>query len=407
MAALIVAAASPVVAGDLEDELAEVQAQAQEVSQQISTAAAERSALAREVIATQGALDAVVADLTRTRLELSLLRQDLLDQQGILSDVRHQLTELYLELARTRIEIQAGQESARDWARQLYMSAGQDGAFIALSAGDLGSVSVGLEYLDRVSEHTDRQLLQYEALRQTEERQAAVVEQREAVVSAEVDKLQAIELDLAALESQQAEQQAAVETALQRQRSVLASVETEIAHFEGELASLESEQVRIEEAIKTELAKRKEADAGAGDTAGGSDDGGGGSDSGSSGFVRPVPGPITSAFGPRSHPILGYVRMHTGVDFRAPSGQAIAAAAGGTVILAGAYGGYGNTVVIDHGGGVATLYAHQSSLNVGYGATVSAGNVIGYVGSTGLSTGPHLHFEVRVNGSPVNPAGYL
>ena len=121
-------------------------------------------------------------------------------------------------------------------------------------------------------------------------------------------------------------------------------------------------------------------------------------------FVRPVPGAITSAFGPRTHPILGYVRMHTGLDFRAPYGQAIALQHGGTVILAGSYGGYGNTVVIDHGGGVATLYAHQSSFACrGTVQQVSAGAIIGYVGSTGLSTGPHLHFEVRVNGSAGRP----
>jgi len=88
-------------------------------------------------------------------------------------------------------------------------------------------------------------------------------------------------------------------------------------------------------------------------------------------------------------------------------GQPIVAAAGGTVIYAGVKGGYGNTLMVDHGGGMVTLYAHQSKFAVGYGASVGAGQVIGYVGSTGDSTGPHLHFEVRIGGGPVNPSRYL
>ena len=99
--------------------------------------------------------------------------------------------------------------------------------------------------------------------------------------------------------------------------------------------------------------------------------------------------------------------MHEGIDIGAGSGTPIRAAAAGTVIHAGWLGGYGNLVVIDHGGGVATAYGHQSSIAAGSGAFVAQGQVIGYVGSTGNSTGPHLHFEVRVNGAPQDPLGYL
>lgn len=121
------------------------------------------------------------------------------------------------------------------------------------------------------------------------------------------------------------------------------------------------------------------------------------------GFIRPVSGPIVSGFGMRYHPILKVNRMHNGVDIAAPHGTPIKATADGEVIFAGYRRGYGNTVIIDHGGGVATLYAHCSALAVGEGTVVKQGQVIAYVGATGLATGPHLHFEVRHNGEPVNP----
>jgi len=120
-----------------------------------------------------------------------------------------------------------------------------------------------------------------------------------------------------------------------------------------------------------------------------------------SGFIWPVSGTVTSPFGWR------WGRMHEGIDIAVPYGTAIHAAASGTVIVCGWLGGYGNLVVIDHGGGISTAYGHQSSIAVACGQQVSQGQTIGYVGSTGHSTGPHVHFEVRVNGGAVDPLGYL
>lgn len=129
---------------------------------------------------------------------------------------------------------------------------------------------------------------------------------------------------------------------------------------------------------------------------------------GSGVLVPPIAGaPVTSMFGPRVHPIFGTLRMHDGVDFGAADGVPVRSAAAGTVVSAGVRGGYGNATIIDHGGGVATLYAHQSSMLVTAGMVVTAGQVIGAVGSTGFSTGPHLHFEVRVTGVPVDPLPHL
>lgn len=122
-----------------------------------------------------------------------------------------------------------------------------------------------------------------------------------------------------------------------------------------------------------------------------------------SGLIMPVVGRITSNFGARRHPILGYTRMHGGVDFGAPAGAPIYAVGDATVSFAGWAGGHGNHVKLDHGGGWGTGYSHMSRIAVAPGGRVRAGQIIGYVGSTGLSTGPHLHYELYRNGAKVNP----
>jgi murein DD-endopeptidase MepM/ murein hydrolase activator NlpD len=117
--------------------------------------------------------------------------------------------------------------------------------------------------------------------------------------------------------------------------------------------------------------------------------------------------PVVSGFGPRVHPVFGDVRMHEGIDFAAPAGAPIVAAADGVVLSAGVHGGYGNATLIDHGSALATLYAHQSVMLVRPGDPVTKGQLIGAVGCTGLCTGAHLHFEVRVNGTPVDPIAWF
>ena len=121
-----------------------------------------------------------------------------------------------------------------------------------------------------------------------------------------------------------------------------------------------------------------------------------------------IPAIVVSGFGPRLHPILGYVRNHNGLDFDANFGEPIYASAPGIVQIASSFGGYGETVVLDHGNGLLTLYAHMSVIGAEVGDEIKRGDVIGFIGSTGLSTGPHLHFEVWINGrNAVDPLPYL
>ena len=167
-----------------------------------------------------------------------------------------------------------------------------------------------------------------------------------------------------------------------KQKGQLASTRQQERRWVAEATALAAEDARV----RGQLA----ASQGAGDTT-----------PSSAGLIWPVNGPVTSPFGYR------WGRLHAGIDIGVAYGTPIHAAASGTVVLAGWTGGYGNYTCIDHGGGLATCYAHQSSFAVSGGAHVSQGQVIGYVGSTGHSFGPHLHFEVRINGNPVDPLGYL
>lgn len=166
---------------------------------------------------------------------------------------------------------------------------------------------------------------------------------------------------------------------LNRQRI---SEESELAELEQESANFESMIRRME---RTPQGMRRLARAWHGS------------------FLRPVPGRITSPFGMRYHPVIGRYKLHTGVDIACPIGTPVHAAGSGVVIIAGWYNAYGHAVLIDHGGGVTTLYGHQSRVIVRSGQSVSKGQVIGYSGNSGMSTGPHCHFEVRKHGRPVNP----
>lgn len=224
------------------------------------------------------------------------------------------------------------------------------------------------------------------------------------------------------LDTKQAELDAQVEAAY----TMIADIETLSDDAQAEYDAIAEEEAKAEETLQEAIRKRAEEQAkynqnnnsnnggggnsgGSGGNSGGGGSSGGGSATSLSNLQWPVPSCtlITSRFGYRVAPTTGASTYHGGLDIGAGMGASIVAAGAGDVIYAGANGGYGNCVMIDHGNGVVTVYAHMSSIGVSYGQYVTAGQYVGAVGSTGVSTGPHCHFEIRINGAQTDPAAYF
>ncbi len=389
VAAFTLAFAGPAAADDLDDELAEVESQIDEILADIGDASSDRTDVVDRITATQSAINELRKQLAAAEQALEDSTWQLNLQRIELDRAREELADAYLLLVEAQDAVVDGRAIADEAVRRLYMGGGVETPGVVLSAASITEAMILVDHLERVSADAEAAVAGLEELEADADRHRSEVVAREAAIEEQIAFLEFIDRQRATHAETIASQTALVAERLAEQRALLADVDAEIAFFEGELAALEQEQSEIEALIAAET----EPSVGDGGATGA--------------FVRPVPGAITSPFGPRLHPILGYTRMHSGVDMSAPYGQSIRSMSGGRVILAASYGGYGTTVIVDHGGGMTTLYAHQSSLNVSYGDTVQAGDIVGYAGSSGLATGPHLHFEVRINGEAVDPAPYL
>jgi murein DD-endopeptidase MepM/ murein hydrolase activator NlpD len=288
------------------------------------------------------------------------------------------LKTLEAELATAETRYAAKQTATVTRLRFLQQQQGGYGWAVLLNSQNLN------QFLDRRYQmgllyQRDRTLLA--ALKQTADR----LEQQRNAVETQKNDIALLTQTLLAQKNQsqaEAQYQQGLITRLRQDRKALEAAETQLAKDSQTLTALIQQRIAAESPNKIMLR-------------------------GTGILLPPNDGALTSGFGYRMHPILGYSRFHAGLDFGSDSGSPIHAADAGVVIFAGWYGGYGQAVIIDHGKAMTTLYGHASKLYVQEGESVQRGQTIALVGSSGLSTGPHLHFEVRVSGEPVDPANYL
>ena len=206
------------------------------------------------------------------------------------------------------------------------------------------------------------------------------------------EKLVAVTEDIKGLAQEIGEKRKEIATKAEEEKGILSDLKERREDYEKKIAELEKSSEELEQVIQAKMAERKKAGIYA---------------KGSGSLDWPLRGRLTSKFGYRRHPLWGGRHMHTGIDIAAPYGEVIRSADGGEVLFSGWWDGYGKAVVIDHGKSISTVYGHMSRIYVQNGSKISKGQIIGLVGSTGYSTGPHCHFEVRVNGKPKNPISFL
>lgn len=384
LAALGVAAAAPT------DEKADVDRRLERAQERLRAARDRESVLTREVEGytvrirvLEGRLAPLRARSQRLDAEHDALRARLDDLTARLATERRRLAEAEAALAERRRLLGIR-------LRELYVRGPTDPIVVLLQSGSIAAASETADLLQLIADRdrdTAQAVERYAGeVRRTRDQIAGV---RAEVAVSEDRARRAAEAADAARAGLEA-QQAGVRKLLSGRSDLLSEVAGDREQIEAESDGLAKRSA--------ELGDRIRAAQGLPPAPSGSVPTGAPS---SAGLVWPVQGTLTSGFGPR------WGRMHEGIDIAGGAGTPIAAAAAGTVILAGWNGGYGNMVVIDHGGGLATGYGHLSSIAVSAGQGVSQGTVIGGMGTTGSSTGVHLHFEVRVNGAAVDPLGYL
>jgi murein DD-endopeptidase MepM/ murein hydrolase activator NlpD len=379
-----------------------------ELSHAIEDASAEEAAAITElqtIIALRQELEAKVAALDQQIAEAT---QRVKAAEAEIARIQVQIETVQRDIDRITLEIEASKQKFHQSAVALYKSNGGGSSnFTLLSTnGGAHEVIAGSKYLGENTRNFERELQRQGSLKdQLDDAQSDL--RKEQAKAQEAERVAAEERDhvtqLRGQADAEREQAAAAE---QQEQQAIEAIRARKADFE---AQYEAVQAEIEAQIAAAAARmsRGNPTPGAVPNTGSSSANGGGRGSGNGRFIWPVNGAVASGFGPRTHPIYGGSRMHTGLDISASQGTPIKAAGDGVVVMAGGNGGYGNWTMVDHGGGLATGYAHQARIGVRVGQHVSTGEVIGYVGSTGASTGPHLHWEVRVNGNPVNPMAWV
>lgn len=349
---------------------------AKQLKSSLSNVNQAKSAIKQKIRQKQAAAGVVITSIVQLDNKLEKLERSIELTTSKLRNGREEQNRLGAELKKALTRLDAKRQQARTRLKRMYVH-GEDSPVLALlAAKDLGELAVRRSVMERIAAK-DRQL--FDELKALSDE----VEMRKS-------KQDALVKEIAGLVAQQKQENAELKQLRSQKTKALDELHEQANNLRDQYAELDRESDRIAAQLRALTAS-----------------GGGYRGTFGGRFIKPANGPITSGFGYRFHPILKRSRLHAGVDIGAGYGATIRAAASGLVIYAGYRGGYGNAVIIDHGSGLSTLYGHCSRVFVSSGQTVKQGQSIAAVGSTGLSTGPHLHFEVRKNGSPVNPMGRL
>lgn len=354
-------------------------------------------AIAEEAVLLQ-AYDASVAKLADLNQQIVTLNEsiavaeaDLLAAEQQLQVAQDALHVTEVRLGEVVADLEAARQELHDQVVDSYIFGGDDVSTAAalLRAETLDQYRTTRVYAEAVIEDQDRVVERFASLRDEADGLRRDAERSRDLARSARDDVATRQAALVAERDRYGAAQAEAFVEALGQEQLIAEVQTRKADYQLRLAVLQG----TSDSITALLQARQQGQSLPRDTMGI--------------FGRPVPGSITSGYGPRLHPIFGEVRQHNGLDLAAGSGEAIVASEGGVVVAADERGGYGNVVVVDHGNALATVYAHMSSFNVYPGDVVQRGDVLGGAGSTGFSTGPHLHWEVRVFGVPVDPVPYL
>ncbi len=366
----------PGLSAPLSDRIDQKQDQIAETEQKEGVLTTTIQSFGNRIDSLQGEIEATQQRLDRAQSSLERQKDELLEVRDRLEVARDRLERLRAELITARRLLAAR-------LVEIYKADTPDALTVVLEADGFADLLERTEFLERISDQ-DREITdRVRGLRDQAEDQAvelAKLEEREQLAAERILR----ERDqIAVAQNQLLSSRDQLASARADRRSTLASVREQRGVLESDLASLQAEQARVASALTGAPAP-------------------GPVQQGSGQLIWPLSGPVTGAFG-EARP--GH--MHAGIDIAIPEGTPIRAADGGRVAIAGWTGGYGNYTCIQHTGSLSTCYAHQSSFAVSVGQTVTQGQVIGSSGNTGNSTGPHLHFETRINGSPVDPMGYL
>ncbi|TMK70312.1 MAG: hypothetical protein E6G49_11220 [Actinobacteria bacterium] len=334
--------------------------------------------------------------LDQLRGQVASLQNQIAITETQLRKKEAELKEAKAKLERLREHLKRSLRILSQRLVDIYESNNPDAMTVILSSHGFKDLLSRYDYLQRIQSQDTSIAVRVKRLRNEEK---DTVQRVRAARNAIADKKAELEQTQAALEAKQAD----LADARQQDQQVLGQVQQTQDQLEGDIGDISAQ-------IASQLQAKQQAEAAAAAAAAQSSSSGtttapAGPVQGesSSGMIWPVNGPITSPFcEPRP-----WEACHPGIDIGVPSGTPIHAAAAGTVAIAGVESGYGNYTCIDHGGGISTCYGHQESISVSVGQQVSQGQLIGYSDCTGLCFGPHLHFEVRVNGNPVDPMGYL